>query len=268
MPICARPTSAGQRVDHEVLADLLPLADLHAAHVLGHAETGVLLVEAFACPRPRGSARGSSGGRPGGAGSDRRSTRRTGRGRAWSCPAPGRRRGPAWVSRTPATSATSSLRPPLLPAGGRFAWAGPVAGADRFVGDGDGELLSGVGISRTTSSARLVLAEPLERRVAHPTVGRPLGEPHLRDQRGLHPVRASEARGRRREGRGVLFERAESLVQVPQRLVGEAGADLARVDAVARPRRPRPAARRCRRASPRGRCSRRSRPPARGRTSS
>ena len=43
-------------------------------------------------------------------------------------------------------------------------------------------------------------------------------------------MRPSEAGGGRREGTGVLFERAESLVQVPQRLVGEPRADLARED--------------------------------------
>src|SRR4030095_14916737 len=63
----------------------------------------------------------------------------------------------------------------------------------------------------------------------HPTVGGPLTVPHLRDQRGLHPVRPSETGGRWREGTGVLFEPAESLVQFPQRLVGEPPADLARV---------------------------------------
>ncbi len=77
----------------------------------------------------------------------------------------------------------------------------------------------------------------------HPPVGGPLAEAHLRDERRLHPVRPPEAGGRRRERGGFLLERLEPLVEVAQRLVGEARADLARVHeppVVVHPRQQRP----------------------------
>ena len=76
----------------------------------------------------------------------------------------------------------------------------------------------------------LVLAQPLEARLAQEVVLRPLGEGDLRHQHRLDPVGGpGRLRAVRVEGRAGLFEGAEPGAQVEQDLAGVAGADLARV---------------------------------------
>src|SRR4051812_26664696 len=73
-------------------------------------------------------------------------------------------------------------------------------------------------------------ARPKEARWRQPPGPRPPGEPALRDELGLAPVHAAllDRRGVL-ERRVLAWERAQPLADLAQRLVVEAGADLARV---------------------------------------
>src|SRR5438067_12079073 len=78
-------------------------------------------------------------------------------------------------------------------------------------------------------TCRLVLAQPLERRVAQHAVVGPFGELDLGDELWFDPDCARNAR-RAHERRRVTAQRLEAAQQIVERLAGEAGADVAGVD--------------------------------------
>src|SRR4051795_11319230 len=76
----------------------------------------------------------------------------------------------------------------------------------------------------------LVLAQPMEARVAQHAVAGPLGEPDLCDQLRAYPMHVSLAHRVALERRTVHFTVGELRTECPQHRVAEPGADLARVD--------------------------------------
>ena len=78
----------------------------------------------------------------------------------------------------------------------------------------------------------LIVAQPLEPRVAQFPGGSPLAESDFADQLGLDPVHPRHrARHCARVKRGASpLDRGQAVMQATQHLVGESGADLARVN--------------------------------------
>src|SRR5204863_7679176 len=73
----------------------------------------------------------------------------------------------------------------------------------------------------------LVVAEPEIDRLTQDPIRRPLGEPHLRDQLGLHPVRRLVLRHFLTERRRPRFERREEGHHALEFLAIEPGAHVA-----------------------------------------